>query len=149
MSSGAAPLVDRVLHARAEVLLRRAVREGFTRLTEAGRTPLVVVGDDRSRHERWVAGGDPALLAAVADELDPVAAGCLLVVRAEGREVVGTAVTVTALSARAFTLDATVRRFGGPQVSLGRQQEPAGAAAEIAVALLEALERAERVRNWT
>lgn len=149
MDSEAAPLIDRILHARAEVLLRRAVREDVGRITQAEQTPLVIVGHDRSRHRRWVAGGDARLLAAVTGELDPIAAGCLLVVSTGPRQVVGTALTVTAAGARAFALDALVRRFGRPRVGLGRQEEPTGVAAEVAVALLEAIERADRVRGWT
>lgn len=147
MDSDAAPLIDRILHARAEVLLRRAVREDLVRITLGEQTPLVVVGHDRARAQRWVAGGDADLLAAVAAELDPVAAGCLLVVRAGPAHVVGTAVTVSAAGARAFALDAKGRRFGRPRVTFGAQEDPAGVAAEVALALLAAIERAQQLRG--
>lgn len=149
MDYDAAPLVDRILHARAEVLLRRAVREHLTRITQHDQTPLVVVGHDRSRAQRWVAGGDAHLLAAVAAELDPIAAGCLLVVSAERSHVVGTAVTVSAVGARAFVLDARRRRVGRPRVSFGPQEDPAGVAGEVALALLSTIERAQRMRGFS
>lgn len=147
MDSEAAPLIDRILHARAEVLLRRAIRDDLARITEAQQTPLVVVGHDRSRAQRWVTGGDAHLLAAVAAELDPVAAGCLLVVRAGADHVVGTAVTVSAAGARAFALDARRRRVGRPRVGFGAQEDPAGLAATVALALLATIERAQRLRH--
>ena len=149
MEPEAAPLIDRILHARAEVLLRRVVREQLGRVARCEHAPLVVVGHDRSRHERWVARGDAELPAAVAAELDPVAAGCLVEVRAVGRGVVGTAVTVSAVGARAFALDAVPRRLGRVRVHLGPQEDPTGRAAPVALALLDAIERARRVRGWS
>ena len=146
MDPETAPLIDRILHARAEVLLRRAVREDLARIVEGAQTPLVVVGHDRSRHQRWTTGVHAGMLAAVVAELDPVAAGCLLVVRAAPRHLVGTALTVSAAGARAFALDAVVRRIGRARVAFGRQEEPSGVAAEVALALLEAIERAGHVR---
>lgn len=147
MDPDAAPLLDRILHARAEVLLRAALREGWSAVAAGVRTPLVVVGHDRSGTTRWLEGGDAGLLAAVTAEFDPVAVGCLLVVRAAPEHVVGTAVTVSFAGARALALDARRRRFGRPRVTFGRQEDPQGVAGEVALALLEAVERATRSRG--
>lgn len=146
MDAEAAPLYDRILHARAEALLRCAVRDGFARIAEQEQTPLLVVARDSSRHERWLHGTGAGFMAAVAGELEPLAAGCLLVVHASPRALVGTALTVTGRSARAFALDATDRRVGRPRVVFGREEDPTGVAAEVALALFDTLRRSGR--SW-
>ncbi len=141
MDAEAAPLYDRILHARAEALLRHAVREGFERVVEEQQTPLLVVGRDSSRHERWLTAGDAGFLAAVAGELEPLAAACLLVVHASPRSLVGTALTVSGSGVRAVALDATCRRVGRPRVDFGREEEPSGVVLEVAGRLRAAIER--------
>ncbi len=147
MDAEAAPLFDRILHARAEVLLRAAVRDDFGRATGGEQAPLVVVGFDRTGTTRWIAGGDAGLLAAISGELDPVAAGCLLVAGTTPGTVVGTAITVSAAGARALPLDARRRRLGRPRVHFGPTEDPLGVGAEVALALHGAVERAARLRS--
>jgi hypothetical protein len=149
MTTHDASLLDRVLHARAEVLLRRAARAGVARLA-AGLAPLVVVRSDRGRELRWVAADlDPEIVAALAGELDPAAAG-LVVPEAGGTR--GTALTVTAAGARALHL--TVQRDWLPwrrRAALGPERVLSGRAEAAAAALGRALLRAsaERVRAAT
>jgi hypothetical protein len=149
MTSRDATLLDRVLHARAEVLLRREARAGLARLAD-GLTPLVVVRSDRGRELRWIAADlEPGFVAALAGELDPAAAG-LVVPEASGTR--GVAVTVTAAGARALDFTAQRGRFlRRGRAVVGPERALSGRAEAFAGALCQGLLRAsaERVRGAT
>ena len=146
MSPSAPPLLDRLLHARAEVLVRHEARIGLRRLAD-GLTPLVVVRADRWRELRWLTADlEPELVAAVASELDPVAAG-LVIPEAGGSS--GVAITVTAASARALGFAAHRGGFLRPaRTVIGPERPLSGRAQQLARALCQALARAnaERLR---
>jgi len=149
MTAPDAPLLDRVLHARAEVLVRYEARIGLARLAD-GLAPLVVVRADRWRELRWLpADLEPELVAAVASELDPVAAGLVV---PEGGGSGGVAITTTAASARALAF--TVHRGGllrRARTVVGPERPLTGRSEQLAAALCRTLARAdaERVRAET
>jgi len=144
MSPSDPPLPDRILHARAEVLVRHEARIGLASLAH-GLAPLVVVRADRWRELRWLAADlEPELVAAVASELDPVAAG--LVVPERGGSS-GVAITTTAVSARA--LGFTGHRGGfmrRARTVVGPERPLTGRAEQLAGALCRALARADAER---
>ena len=124
MASQEAALIDRVLHARAEGLLRRAVREGLPH------------------------GLEPEHLAALAAELDPIACALLVL---EGDDVAsarieGTALTVTASGARALACHARRRLLRRPGVVLRPGAQPGEEAVAGASALCRVLGRAAEDR---
>jgi len=149
MSPPDPPLLDRVLHARAEVLVRHEARIGLARMAD-GLSPLVVVRADHWRELRWLAADlEPDLVAAVASEHDPLAAA--FIVPTDGGPS-GVAITTTAVSARALRFTAhpggfmrRSRTVVGPELPL------AGRAGQLAAELCLALVRArdERVRAAT
>jgi hypothetical protein len=131
------------------VLLRREARNGLERLAN-GLTPLVVVRADRGRELRWVAADlEPELVAALAGELDPAAAG--LIVPEDGGSR-GVAVTVTAAGARALEFAAQRGRLlRRGRAVVGPERPLSGRAERLASALCRGLLRAsaERVRAAT
>ncbi len=146
MSPSDPPLLDRVLHARAEVLVRHEARIGLARMAR-GLAPLVVVRADRWRELRWLAADlEPDLVAAVVSEHDPVAAA-LIVPESGGRG--GVAITTTAASARALGFTAHPGGFmRRSRTVLGPERPLRGRAEQLAVELCRTIARvsAERLR---
>jgi hypothetical protein len=140
------PLLDHVLHARAEVLVRHEARIGLERMAD-GLAPLVVVRADRGCELRWLAADlEPELVAALASELDPVAAGLVV---PEGGGGSGVAITATAASARALGFVAHAGSFRRrARTVVGPERPLTGRCEQIAGALCRVLARAsaERLR---
>jgi len=149
MSPPDPPPLDRVLHARAELLVRHVAWTGLGRMAE-GLAPLVVVRADRWWELRWLAADlEPELVAAVVSELDPVAAA--LVIPEDGGSG-GLAITTTAAGTRALAFAAYPGGFmRRARTVLGPERPLTGLAAQVAPAVCHALARAraERLRAET
>jgi hypothetical protein len=146
MTPSDTPLLDPVLHARAEVLVRHEARVGLDRLAD-GLAPLVVVRADRGYELRWLAADlEPELVAAVLSELDPVAAGLVV---PEGGGGSGVAITTTAAGARALGFVVYPGSFlRRARTVVGPERPLTGRAEQLAGPLRRALARAsaERLR---
>jgi hypothetical protein len=149
MSPSDPPPLDRVLHARAELLVRHVAGSGLGRMAD-GLAPLVVVRADRWWELRWLAADlEPEFVAAVVSELDPVAAA--LVVPERGGTG-GVAITMSAAGARALAFTAHPGGFlRRARTVVGPERPLAGRPAQLAAALCRALARAhaERLRAET
>jgi hypothetical protein len=99
---------DRVVLARAEVLLCRALRQrsAAPRVLE-GEVPLVLVFADRGHDELWVAAGDTDL-----PERPAIAAATIVGPQADLRHVRATAVVTAAAGARCLEIRSGPARFG-------------------------------------
>jgi hypothetical protein len=146
MSPSDPPPLDRVLHARVELLVRHVARMGLPRMAR-GLAPLVVVRADRCWELRWLAADlEPELVAAVVSELDPVAAA--LVIPEDGARS-GVAITTTAAGARALGFVVYPGSFlRRARTVVGPERPLTGRAEQLAGPLRRALARAsaERLR---
>jgi hypothetical protein len=149
MSAADPPPLDRVLHARVELLVRHVARIGLPRMSR-GLAPLVIVRADRCWELRWLAADlEPELVAAVVSEHDPVAAALVIPERGGSS---GVAITTTAAGTRALAFTAHPGGFlRRARTVVGPERPLSGRAAQVAPAVCDALARAheERLRAET